>query len=128
MFQLAINPAGTLRRLNSTNAFSRQWGGISTLSLIHEGNNGLDLYKFNEFIFKTLRDSGERIFRLKGILHMHEYSRMFLAHGIHMMFDGELGSEWGPDKSIGSSGCKANKRVSRLVLIGMNLKEEPCLS
>ena len=85
-------------------------GGVSTVSVEVDGD--LDLFAFNAFIASVLRDHGERIFRMKGILSMRGFDEQFVAHGIHMIFDGERGASW----PVGE------QRVSRMVFIGMGLK------
>jgi G3E family GTPase len=83
-------------------------GGMMTVSL--SCDQDLDLDRFNYWITETLRENGNNIYRLKGILSMHGYDQQFLAHGVHMMFDGELGPLWNHDTSL--------YRKSKLVLIG----------
>jgi hypothetical protein len=84
---------------------------VSTLSLTTD--EPLDLNLFNEWIAAVLRDHGERLYRLKGILNMAGYDERFVAQGVHMIFDGERGSSWEQDK-----------RTSTLVLIGLRLPFE----
>jgi len=84
-------------------------GGVCTLSLTSD--DPLDLNQFNEWISSVLRDHGESLYRLKGILSMRGYDEQFVAQGVHMIFDGELGPQWTED----------TKRTSTLVLIGLGL-------
>lgn len=46
---------------------------------------------------------------------MAGYEEQFLAHGVHMIFDGERGLPW--------TSVEASKRTSKLVLIGKKLDE-----
>ena len=85
--------------------------GISTVSLIC--NEPLDLDLFNEWIASVLRTKGNELYRTKGILWINKYDEQFVAHGVHMIFDGERGPVW-PD----------GKRQSRLVFIGLDLNSE----
>ena len=84
-------------------------GGVCTLSLTSD--DPLDLNQFNEWISSVLRDHGESLYRLKGILSMRGYDEQFVAQGVHMIFDGELGQPW----------AEGTKRTSTLVLIGTSL-------
>jgi G3E family GTPase len=71
----------------------------------------LDLLLFNQWVSTLLKDRGEDLFRLKGILSMAGHPEQFVAQGVHMIFDGERGPLWAEDQP----------RRSRLVLIGKNL-------
>ena len=107
---------------------------VNTVSLVTY--RPLDLDTFNLWVAALLRTEGARIYRLKGILAMHGYDRQFVAHGVHMIFDGELGPMWPhqsstpsttTDKAVSTSTkdkqgmTSSNQRKSRLVLIGLNL-------
>jgi G3E family GTPase len=87
------------------------YSGVTTISLVSEAP--LDLNKFNEWLSALLREYGNDLYRLKGILHMQGYDHQFVAHGVHMLFDGEVGKPWGD-----------GPRSSKLVLIGRNLKPD----
>ena len=86
--------------------------GVSTLSLTCE--EPLDMNLFNSWITSTLQTKGPDIYRMKGILNMAGYDQQFVAHGVHMVFDGERSKDW-PEGS---------RRLSRLVFIGLNLNHE----
>ena len=115
---------------------------INTVSLVTY--RPLDLDTFNLWVAALLRTEGARIYRLKGILAMHGYDRQFVAHGVHMIFDGELGPLWPQqeheatlsinttDKAMTDAVSQpttdkqqamtsSSQRKSRLVLIGVNL-------
>jgi G3E family GTPase len=93
----------------ATAAGSSEAAAVVTASLTCD--DPMDLHNVSLFIGKVLREKGETLYRLKGILSMQGYDRQFVAHGIHMLFDGELGPEWPTDR----------KRSSKLVLIGLDL-------
>ena len=82
---------------------------VTTVSLVTE--DPLDLDAFNMWAAYLIKAQGDSIYRLKGILSMKGYDRQFVAQGIHMIFDGELGLKWPNDQP----------RKSKLVLIGLNL-------
>lgn len=88
--------------------------GVSTVSLTSE--KPLDLNRFNAWIFDFLKTKGMDIYRLKGILSMKGYTEQFVAHGVHMLFDGELGNAWIKDEN---GVC-----MSKLVFIGVNLNHQ----
>jgi len=83
--------------------------GVSTISLTTE--EALNLDAFNAWMADILREQGEKLYRVKGILDMHGFDDKFVAHGIHMVFDGERGELWGD----------VPRRLSRLVFIGLDL-------
>ena len=112
--------------------------GIQTISL--SCAEPLCLDKFNTWVSELLRTLGDSFYRLKGILHMKGYNQTFVAHGIHMVFDGELGPMWETSVSTGNmlhtttphpgnhlpvtehiDSLKPIIRVSKLVLIGVNI-------
>lgn len=86
--------------------------GVSTISLTTE--EALNLDAFNSWMADILREQGETLYRVKGILNMHGFDDKFVAHGIHMVFDGERGDLWGNE----------SRRLSRLVFIGLDLDHE----
>jgi G3E family GTPase len=86
---------------------------VVTISLVTE--EAIDLDLFNEWISKLLQENGSNIYRLKGILSVSGYDEQFVCHGIHMIFDGERSGKW-PEL--------ANKRRSKLVVIGKDLDQE----
>ena len=51
-----------------------------------------------------------------GILWIHNYEEQFIAHGVHMIFDGCKGILW-------NDTMYASRRYSRLVIIGLNLDQ-----
>lgn len=120
---------------------------VSTLSLTCD--EPLQLDALNEWLGGLLREYGTGLYRLKGILSVAGYDRQFVAHGIHMLFDGQLGPLWsevgveekeevgGVEKLevAGGGGAKisratstpldaAQRRRSRLVLIGTSLHHD----
>ena len=88
--------------------------GVSTISLTSE--EPLELNAFNTWMADILRDKGEKLYRVKGILWMHGYEEKFVAHGVHMVFDGERGEPWA-EKPVAEGG----RRLSRLVFIGLDM-------
>jgi G3E family GTPase len=66
--------------------------------------------KVNEWLSYLLQSRGQDILRMKGVLYFHDEPRRYVFHGVHMVFDGQLGSAWGNAE-----------RANRLVFIGKNL-------
>jgi len=52
-----------------------------------------------------------------GILWIHNYEEQFIAHGVHMIFDGYKGEDW-------NNTSHSSRRFSRLIIIGLNLDKE----
>jgi len=51
---------------------------------------------------------------MKGVLAVRGMPQRFVFQGVHMAFDGSQGSPWRPDE----------KKISKLVFIGINLSKE----
>lgn len=92
---------------NNLQVNTKAANGLSTISLVAK-QRCLDLDLFNLFLSRLLKERGESLYRLKGILSMGGFEERFVAHGVHMVFDGVLGPRW----------AEGEERVSRLVLIG----------
>ena len=100
--------------------------GVSTLALTC--TEDMSLPAFNEWIFELIKKIGPDLYRLKGILAFHGYDEVFVAHGVHMIFDGERTHQTWKAKGD-ADGTKEgkernNSRMSRLVIIGNNLNHE----
>ncbi|WP_036263360.1 CobW family GTP-binding protein [Methylocapsa aurea] len=74
----------------------------------------LDPEKFMPWLNEYIQKEGASILRSKGILAFKDEPQRFVFQGVHMILDGDLQREWRPDE----------KRVSRLVFIGRNLKQD----
>jgi len=84
-------------------------GGLETMTI---SAAELDLDAFNAWIAALVKDQGERLLRLKGILAIAGQNRKFVFHSVHMIVEGGAGSEWAPHEV----------RASRLVVIGRKLR------
>ena len=58
-----------------------------------------------------LRNKGTDIFRMKGVISIHDADEKFVFQGVHMILDGEFDEKW----------VEGEKRSSSLVFIGRNL-------
>lgn len=85
---------------------------LTTISLTT--TKALDLNRLNAWIASLLEFLGKDMYRLKGVLNVRGYDEMFVAHGVHMIFDGQRGKLW-PKDAV---------RVSKFVIIGIDLDEE----
>ena len=65
------------------------------------------------WINELVQRDGPDILRSKGILSFKGEDKRFVFQGVHMILDGDLQRDWKPEE----------KRVSRIVFIGRNLKE-----
>lgn len=113
-----IAAAGAGTGTNTSLRVSKVVKGVSTLSLTCAER--LSLLAFNAWIFDFLQKKGPDVYRLKGILAFAGYDEVFVAHGVHMVFDGEKSAsqKWS-DKVKGD-----NEVISRLVLIGNDMDHE----
>jgi G3E family GTPase len=70
----------------------------------------VDSEKLNAWLSKLLRDKGNDLFRMKGILHLAGQEKRHVFQGVHMLLDAREDRPWG-----------LAPRVSDLVFIGRNL-------
>ena len=82
---------------------------VSSVGLQIEGD--VDVDQLNLWLGDLLGYRGTDIFRSKGILALKDLSRQYVFQGVHMLFDGAEGREWGTDET----------RINRMVFIGRNL-------
>ncbi|MDE2361905.1 MAG: GTP-binding protein [Hyphomicrobiales bacterium] len=85
---------------------------MQSLSLSIPGD--VDPNKFMPWVNELVQREGPNILRSKGILSFKDEPKRFVFQGVHMILDGDLQRDWKPDE----------KRVSRIVFIGRNLKED----
>jgi G3E family GTPase len=74
----------------------------------------IDPEKFMPWLQDYVQREGASILRAKGILAFKDEPKRFVFQGVHMLLDGDLQREWKPQE----------KRLSRLVFIGRNLKKD----
>ena len=84
---------------------------VGSISLIADGS--IDVAKLNIWISNLLKNQGQDIFRMKGILNITGDDCRFVFQGVHMIFDGRRDRAW---KST-------EDRNNQLVFIGRNLDE-----
>jgi G3E family GTPase len=84
---------------------------MQSVSMSIEGD--IDPEKFMPWLQNYVQKEGASILRAKGILAFKDEPKRFVFQGVHMLLDGDLQREWKPQE----------KRLSRLVFIGRNLKE-----
>ncbi len=85
---------------------------IQSVAVSHEGD--IDPEKFMPWINDLVQAEGPNILRSKGILAFVKEPKRFVFQGVHMILDGDLQRDW----------KKEEKRVSRIVFIGRNLKPD----
>jgi len=85
---------------------------MQSVALSIEGD--IDPQKFMPWLQDYVQREGASILRAKGILAFKDEPKRFVFQGVHMLLDGDLQRDWKPGE----------KRVSRLVFIGRNLKED----
>ena len=85
--------------------------GVSSVGIEVEGE--LNPERFQNWISKLLQDSGDHIFRSKGILNFKSKSQRYVFQGVHALIDGRFDREWGSDP-----------KKNILVFIGKNLDRE----
>ncbi len=85
---------------------------MQSVALTIDGD--VDPDKFMPWINGYIQTEGPSILRSKGILAFKGEPKRFVFQSVHMILDGDLQREWNPDE----------KRLSRIVFIGRNLKED----
>ena len=85
---------------------------MQSLALSIDGD--VDPEKFLPWVNEYVQKEGPSILRSKGILAFKNEPKRFVYQGVHMILDGDLQRAWKPDE----------KRVSRIVFIGRNLKKD----
>ncbi|WP_339913541.1 GTP-binding protein [uncultured Brevundimonas sp.] len=69
--------------------------------------------KFTAWLDRLLGEQGQNILRAKGIIDVEGEDRRLVFQAVHMILEGDLQREWGPDE----------RRWSRAVFIGRDLDE-----
>jgi G3E family GTPase len=69
--------------------------------------------RFTAWLNNVLQTQGPDILRAKGIIDVAGENRRLVFQAVHMILEGDYQAEWTP----------ADKRYSRMVLIGRNLDE-----
>ena len=70
----------------------------------------LDLEKFQKWLSDLLKNKGQDIFRMKGVLSFADSGNRYVFQGVHMLFDGQEDRPW-----------KEGERSNSLIFIGRNL-------
>jgi G3E family GTPase len=84
---------------------------VTSIALVSDG--AIDGQKLNDWMSELLRDRGQDIFRMKGILNIAGEENRFVFQGVHMIFDGRRDRPWKQDEH----------RKNELVFIGRHLDE-----
>jgi len=85
---------------------------VTSCGFVLEGE--FDMGRFNRWMGQLLREKGKDIYRMKGVLAVKGMSQRFVFQGVHMAFDGSQGSPWRSDE----------KKINKLIFIGVNLNRE----
>ncbi|MCY4070983.1 MAG: GTP-binding protein [Chloroflexi bacterium] len=70
----------------------------------------LQLEKLNGWLSQLLREQGQDIFRMKGVLSVRGWDERFVFQGVHMLFDGRPDRPW-----------ENELRQNKMIFIGRNL-------
>ncbi len=82
---------------------------VTSVGIVESG--ALNAKKLNEWISTLLREKGQDIFRMKGVLNIAGDTKRFVFQGVHMQFDGRPHTPW----------KEGEARTSKLVFIGRDL-------
>ncbi|CAO3641436.1 unnamed protein product [Cunninghamella blakesleeana] len=78
----------------------------------------LDFDLLNLWIQSILASMGDRIYRSKGILNVHNEKDRFIFHGVHMFFDGQQDRAW----------KDGEERRNKLIFIGKKLDKDAIIN
>ena len=81
---------------------------VTSVGITLPGSFHLD--KLNGWLSQLLREQGQDIFRMKGVLSLRGKDERFVFQGVHMLFDGRPDRPWGHEQ-----------RQNKMVFIGRNL-------
>jgi G3E family GTPase len=81
---------------------------ITSVGITEPGE--LDPERFNAWLGELLREKGQDIFRMKGVLSIAGVAERFVFQGVHMLFDGRPDRPWGDEP-----------RSNKLIFIGRDL-------
>ena len=81
---------------------------VTSVGITIDGD--LQLEKLNGWLTKLLREQGQDIFRMKGVLSVRGWDERFVFQAVHMLFDGRPDRPWGNDE-----------RSNKMIFIGRNL-------
>ena len=70
----------------------------------------LQLEKLNGWLSHLLREQGQDIFRMKGVLSVRGWDQRYVFQGVHMLFDGRPDRAW-----------ENEERQNKMIFIGRNL-------
>ena len=84
---------------------------VGSIALVSTG--AMNVEKIQAWLSELLPNQGQNIFRMKGILNIHQQERRFVLQGVHMIMDAQFDREWQVNE----------ERKNQLVLIGRNLDE-----
>ncbi|HWN96825.1 MAG TPA: GTP-binding protein [Methylomirabilota bacterium] len=79
-----------------------------------EEERPLDLARLEQWLSELLKNSGESIYRCKGVLHIKGIPKRVVVQGVQMLFDSAPDRFWNPGE----------RRVSQFVFIGRELDEQ----
>lgn len=85
---------------------------VSSLSITLSGEVHFRL--MNEWVNYILKEKGQSIYRMKGVIAVARSQQKYVYQAVHMMFQGEFQDPWDQDEP----------RVNKLVFIGKNLDKE----
>ena len=80
-------------------------------TLCVESDADVDFTKLNDWIGDLLKERGEQILRMKGIVAVAGRRERFVFHAVHMIFEGAEGAPW----------AEGERRTTRVVMIGIGL-------
>ena len=84
---------------------------VSSISIELAGRFDGDI--LNAWMGMFLQEKGVDVYRMKGVLAIHDEEHRIVYQGVHMLFGGQLGKPWGDETP-----------TNRMIFIGKNLDED----
>ena len=85
---------------------------VTSMSITTSGE--VHMLLVNDWVGDVLKNLGNDIYRMKGVLAVAGSPKKFVYQAVHMIFDGVFEGEWGPNEPRGN----------KLVFIGKNLDKQ----
>ncbi len=83
-------------------------------SFVYRAERPFDAAKLEDFLGAMVNIYGPKMLRYKGVLHMKGTERKVIFQGVHQLMGSDLGPAW----------AEGEKRVSKMVFIGIDLPQD----
>ena len=110
----AVDPENLGPFLGANNSHKHHAHDDDVKSFVFKSDKYFDAAKLEDFLGAIVNIYGPRMLRYKGVLNMKGTERKVIFQGVHQLMGSDLGPIW----------AKGEKRVSKMVFIGINLPKD----